>query len=208
MAFNEKKLKRRNAKQVPTRGQVCGDGGLTGSKRGRGIELIEVRARPGDRTRGVLAAGNLRLSCALGKGGIAAFKREGDGATPLARMRLLYGYRRGDRGGLPATRLPFQRVRRSDGWCDAPEDGNYNRPVRLPYRASHEAMWRGDGLYDICIVLDWNICPRRRGCGSAIFFHLARPGYLPTEGCIALKRADMARLLPHLSDRTVIRVLR
>ena len=136
----------------------------------RGIGIIDVRAKPGHKTRGLLVAGNLVLECALGKGGISAFKREGDGATPLATMRLLYGYRRGDKGVLPSSRLPLGRVRRLDGWCDAPSDANYNRPVRLPYAASHEDMWRRDDLYDVCIVMDWNIAPRRRGCGSAIFF--------------------------------------
>ncbi|AAL51247.1 MULTISPECIES: L,D-transpeptidase family protein [Brucella] len=174
----------------------------------REIGIIHVRAKPGHKTRGLLVAGNLVLECALGKGGISAFKREGDGATPLARMRLLYGYRRGDKKNLPSSRLRLRRVRPCDGWCDAPGDPNYNRPVQLSHKASHEDMWRKDDLYDVCIVMDWNIAPRRRGCGSAIFFHLARPGYTPTEGCIALKRADMARLLPHLTDRTVIRVLR
>ncbi len=183
-------------------------GGLARYEISRGIGVIDVRAKPGHKTRGLLVAGNLVLECALGKGGITAFKREGDGATPLATMRLLYGYRRGDKGVLPSSRLPLGRVRRLDGWCDAPSDANYNRPVRLPYAASHEDMWRRDDLYDVCIVMDWNIAPRRRGCGSAIFFHLARPGYTPTEGCIALRRADMARLLPHLTDRTMIRVLR
>lgn len=177
-------------------------------QRRRGIATIDVRAKPGHKTRGLLAAGNLVMQCALGKGGISAFKREGDGATPLAAMRLLHGYRRGDRGSLPASPLGLRRIRPLDGWCDAPGDANYNRPVHLPCRASHEVMWRQDHLYDVCIVMDWNMRPRRRGCGSAIFFHLARPGYAPTEGCIALRRADMARLLPHLSSRTVIRVLR
>ncbi|RCS22416.1 hypothetical protein DUT91_18635 [Phyllobacterium salinisoli] len=174
----------------------------------RTLRLINVRPRPGNPAQGLLVAGNLVLRCALGKGGISAFKREGDGATPLGPMRLLYGWHRQRRGLAAFSPLPFHAVRRDDGWCDAPDDRNYNRPVHAPYRASHENLWRKDGLYDICIVLDWNIRPRKRGCGSAIFFHLARPGYLPTEGCIALKRGDMARLLPHIDQRTVIRVLR
>lgn len=181
---------------------------MSSSHLSRSVSTITVRAQPGCKTQGLLVAGNLVLKCALGKGGISAFKREGDGATPLARMRLLYGFRRGDRGGLPVSRLPLVPLRRGDGWCDAPGDRNYNRPVRLPYQASHEIMWRGDHLYDVCIVMDWNIAPRKRGRGSAIFFHLARPGFTPTEGCIALQRADMVRLLPLLSSRTVIRVLR
>jgi L,D-peptidoglycan transpeptidase YkuD (ErfK/YbiS/YcfS/YnhG family) len=181
---------------------------LTRNQKSRGIGIIDVRAKPGHKTRGLLAAGNLVLECALGKGGISAFKREGDGATPLSSMRLLYGYRRGDGGQWPVSPLPLRRVRKLDGWCDAPKDANYNRPVNLPFKPSHEKMWRNDDVYDACIVMDWNVSPRKRGCGSAIFFHLARPGYTPTEGCIALKRADMARLLPHLTNRTVIRVLR
>lgn len=181
---------------------------MTGRSQGRGLRFIDVRPKPGNKSRGLLVAGKFVLECALGKGGISAFKREGDGATPLTQMRLLYGFKRGDKGSLPATRLRLTRIGKRDGWCDAPRDANYNRPVHLPFRPSHEKMWRDDNLYNVCIVMDWNIRPRKRNGGSAIFFHLARPGFLPTEGCIALKRADMALILPHLTDRTVIRVLR
>lgn len=94
------------------------------------------------------------------------------------------------------------------GWCDAPSDRNYNRAVALPYPASHERMQRADRVYDVCLVLDYNIRPRRRGAGSAIFFHVAKPGLLPTEGCVAVSPNVMARLLPRLSARTVLRVVR
>lgn len=181
---------------------------MTRQQQYHGLRMIDVRAKPGHKTRGLLIAGNLVMECALGKGGISIFKREGDGATPLANMRLLSGYWRGDKGRLPPTRLALKPIRSNDGWSDAVGDANYNRPVKRPYGKSHEHMWRADQLYDVCIVMDWNIVPRRRNCGSAIFFHLARPGYLPTEGCIALKRADMLRLLPSLSSQTVIRVIR
>lgn len=92
-------------------------------------------------------------------------------------------------------------------WCDAVGDPNYNRPVRAPFKPSHEKLRRDDGLYDICIVLDWNLTPRKRRCGSAIFFHLARPGYTPTEGCVAIAPQDMRRLLPFLGKNTVLQVL-
>jgi L,D-peptidoglycan transpeptidase YkuD (ErfK/YbiS/YcfS/YnhG family) len=94
------------------------------------------------------------------------------------------------------------------GWCEVPDDRNYNRPVRIPYGASHERMKRDDRLYDACVVLDWNISTRRRGRGSAIFFHLAREGFTPTQGCVAVTARTMARLLPHLSGRTVLKVVR
>ena len=83
---------------------------------------------------------------------------------------------------------------------------NYNRPVRLPYAASHERLRRDDRLYDICVVLDWNVRQRRRNLGSAIFLHLARPGYQPTEGCIAVSPATMRGILPLLRRGTVFRV--
>jgi L,D-peptidoglycan transpeptidase YkuD (ErfK/YbiS/YcfS/YnhG family) len=171
--------------------------------------MLVVRARPGHRTQGLLRAGSLVFPCALGRGGISANKREGDGATPLATMRLLSGYFRDDHfRQARRTPLPMAPIGPDLGWCEVPDDRNYNRPVRIPYGASHERMKRDDRLYDACLVLDWNIAPRRRGRGSAIFFHLARPGFTPTAGCVAVTARTMARLLPHLSGRTVLKVAR
>jgi L,D-peptidoglycan transpeptidase YkuD (ErfK/YbiS/YcfS/YnhG family) len=176
---------------------------------GKGLSTLTVRARPGHPTKGLLNAGGLVFPCALGRGGISANKREGDGATPLASMRVVSGYFRSDH--FPPgrkTRLRMQPIDAALGWCEVPDDRNYNRPVKIPYGASHETMRRADRLYDACLVLDWNISPRRRGRGSAIFFHLARPDFTPTQGCVAVTAKVMARLLPHLSPRTVLKVTR
>jgi L,D-peptidoglycan transpeptidase YkuD (ErfK/YbiS/YcfS/YnhG family) len=173
----------------------------------RAIETITVRARPGKPSQGLLIAGGKVFPCALGRGGISARKREGDGATPLARMPLLWGYVR-DRRFQRRSGLALRRISPTLGWCEVPDDRNYNRPVRIPYGASHERMRRDDHLYDACLVLDWNVRPRRRGAGSAIFFHLARPGFAPTEGCVAVPHQVMARLLPRLTRRTVMVVRR
>jgi len=175
----------------------------------KGLLALTVRARPGHPTQGLLQAGKLVFPCALGRGGISANKREGDGATPLAAMRILKGYFRGDHfSGAWRTRLAMTPIGADLGWCEVPEDRNYNRPVKIPYGASHERMKRDDRLYDACLVLDWNISPRMRGRGSAIFFHLARPGFTPTLGCVAVSRRTMARLLPLLSNRTIVKVVR
>lgn len=174
-----------------------------GKRRG---PVLTVRRAPGSSTRGLLQFGTLVFPCALGRAGIGAIKREGDGRTPRAEMRILSGFYRADRRPRPLSALGLDPIRPADGWCDAPDDRNYNRPVRLPYGASAERMWRDDGLYDLCIVLDWNLGERRRGLGSCIFFHLARPGYLPTEGCVALAPRHMERLLPHLRRGARMRV--
>jgi L,D-peptidoglycan transpeptidase YkuD (ErfK/YbiS/YcfS/YnhG family) len=172
-----------------------------------GIAAIAVRMRPGRPAQCLVSAGGRVLPGALGRSGISAFKREGDGATPLARMQLLRGYFR--RGRMAAASpLPLAAIHADMGWCDAPSDPNYNRPVRLPFCASHEEMKRSDRLYDAVIVLDWNVRPRARNRGSAIFLHVARPEFLPTEGCVAISPAAMRWLLPRVSRRTVLRVIR
>jgi L,D-peptidoglycan transpeptidase YkuD (ErfK/YbiS/YcfS/YnhG family) len=155
---------------------------------------------------GRLFAGVLILPCALGKGGLTRFKREGDGGTPCGVFALRRLWFRPDRRVRPARSLPFRATRASDGWCDAPSHPRYNRPVALPFGASHERMWREDHLYDIVIEIGWNDRPAIAGRGSAIFMHLARPGHMPTEGCVALAAKDMRRLLPMLGARTTIRI--
>ncbi len=166
------------------------------------ISAIVVRKKCGSQTKGILAAGLCRFQCAIGRSGITARKREGDGATPLANMRFLSGFQKNSLRKLPQTVLKLKRVKRNDGWCDSVGDRNYNRPVRLPYQASAEKLLRDDHLYDIALIPDWNIRQRIQNRGSAIFVHLARPAYAPTEGCIALSRRDMERLLPHISRKT------
>jgi L,D-peptidoglycan transpeptidase YkuD (ErfK/YbiS/YcfS/YnhG family) len=173
-----------------------------------GPPRLVVRARPGRPTQGLLQCGHHVFCCALGRAGITTRKREGDGATPRGRLTLLWGYRRADRGRVDPSRLPLRPTPPRLGWCDAPGDRNYNRPVRLPYPASHETMRRADHLYDVVIVLNWNMRPAVRGRGSAIFLHLARPGYTPTEGCVAVSRRTMSRLLPILRQGAVIEVVR
>ena len=138
-----------------------------------------------------------QVRCAVGKGGVvpATAKREGDGACPAGiwpLRRLLY---RPDRLKAPVTGLPLAPLAPHDGWCDAPGDANYNRPVKHPYPASAERMWRDDGLYDLVVTLGYNDDPVVDGKGSAIFLHCASPDYRPTLGCVALAKPDLLELL-------------
>ncbi len=125
-------------------------------------------------------------------------KREGDGGTPVGRFELLHVYYRPDRGLPSATLLPTEPLTPASGWCDDPGHRLYNRPVQLPFSASHEKMWRDDRLYDIVVVLDCNLNPAVKGQGSAIFFHIARPGYSPTEGCVAVSPEHMRLILQNI----------
>jgi L,D-peptidoglycan transpeptidase YkuD (ErfK/YbiS/YcfS/YnhG family) len=169
--------------------------------RGR-LGRIVVHQRPLRRAEALILAGALRLPAAIGAGGLAAIKREGDGAGPiggfaLGRLWLRPGRVRAGRCGL-GRRI----IRRDDLWCDAPGHRLYNRPARAPLAASHERMWREDHLYDAVVEIGWNVRPRVAGRGSAIFLHLAREDLSPTAGCVALRRRDLLKLLPLLGSRT------
>jgi len=93
-----------------------------------------------------------------------------------------------------------------DGWCDSPGDPAYNQPVKLPFRASAEALWRTDFLYDLIVVLGFNDDPVVAGCGSAIFLHVAQADYRPTQGCIALAKDDLLAVLAKLAPGDTITI--
>ena len=171
----------------------------------RTVEELRLFVSPRNPSRGVLLAGPLRAPAALGANGLTHRPREGDRATPAGRLRLLGVYYRPDRVARPRTALPLRPLRPDDGWCDDPASGRYNRPVRHPFPASAERLWREDHIYDIIVVLDFNIHPRVRGRGSAIFFHVACPDLSPTLGCIAVPAAHMRRILRLCGPRTVLR---
>jgi L,D-peptidoglycan transpeptidase YkuD (ErfK/YbiS/YcfS/YnhG family) len=181
--------------------------GRLGPKRGLS-RLIVTRMPCSEQARnfpsGRFHAGGMVLSCALGRAGISRAKREGDRATPAGTFRLLGGLFRRDRVLRQAWALPIAEIKPSDGWCDDPASPSYNRQVALPCRASHEKLWRRDRLYDVVVVLGYNIHPRRKFRGSAIFLHCATPDFAPTEGCVALSVTDLRRLLPRVSRKAVL----
>ena len=168
------------------------------------LSHITVRRKPGDSTRGWLTAGQFSLPVALGRGGIKANKREGDGGTPRGRFRLKRLWWRADRHPRPATLLPVRRITPDDGWCEDPADRHYNRPVKLPAGSTADRLARKDDLYDFVVEIDHNTRPRIAGRGSAVFVHVARPQFKPTAGCVALDIGSLRRLLARLGPRTRI----
>ncbi|MBE7219340.1 MAG: L,D-transpeptidase family protein, partial [Caulobacteraceae bacterium] len=113
---------------------------------------------------------------------------------------------RPDRGAPPAARLALAPIGAADGWSDDPRDPAYNTRVRLPHPFGHERMTREDGLYDRVVALGYNDDPPVPGRGSAIFLHCAREDFAPTEGCVALARADLDRVLARLAPGDVVEI--
>jgi len=145
-------------------------------------------------------------AAAVGRSGVRADKREGDGATPAGTFPLVSVLYRPDRIAPPLSQLPVRPLATSDGWVDEPGDPNYNRPVSLPYPASAEQMWRQDGLYDALVVIGYNMAPVIPGAGSAIFLHVAAPDFAPTAGCVAVEKNVLLGLLPLLGPGRKITV--
>jgi L,D-peptidoglycan transpeptidase YkuD (ErfK/YbiS/YcfS/YnhG family) len=168
------------------------------------LTAITVRRRAGDPTRGILMFDGRPIPVALGRGGLKANKREGDGGTPIGTFRPLRLWWRKDRHTRPRTSLPARAIEPNDGWCEDPANRRYNRPVRLAAESNADRLMRSDHLYDFIVEIDHNACPRVKGRGSAVFLHLARPGFAPTAGCIAMTKASMLRLLARLDRRTRI----
>ena len=171
---------------------------------GRVLRTLYVRASPGIRTRGVLLAGHLAIPVALGRGGILTNKREGDGATPRGLFRLVRLWWRADRSPRPATTLPSRRIGPQDAWCEDPSDRRYNRHVRISADSDGDRLRRVDHLYDFIIEISHNARPRVTRRGSAVFIHVARPGFAPTAGCVAMTRAHIRHLLQRVGPKTHI----
>jgi len=168
------------------------------------LSILNVRAAPGQRTRGVLTAGSLAFPVALGRGGIRANKREGDGGTPRGVFHPTKLWWRADRHPRPRTFLPVHAIRPEDAWCEDPSDRHYNQPIRLTREATGDRLTRQDHLYDFIIEIDHNARPRVAGRGSAVFLHLARENFGPTAGCVSMTPSAMLHLLRRLGPRTRI----
>lgn len=176
------------------------DGAAAGRRLTRLVVVPSVR----DRRKGFLIAGSVVFPCALGRSGIVVAKREGDGGTPRARLPLRRVFYRADRLPRPSSLLPVRAITPRDAWCDDQTDRRYNRLIDRPPGEAEERLARADNLYDVIVELGWNDAPVQRGRGSAIFWHLARPGFTPTAGCVAVTGDIFSKVLPRLARHCAI----
>jgi L,D-peptidoglycan transpeptidase YkuD (ErfK/YbiS/YcfS/YnhG family) len=170
------------------------------------FSLVHIRTRVAGRSHGLLLAAGRAIPVVLGRSGIKADKREGDGGTPRGRFRLKRLWWRADRQPRPRTLLPVRRIDRHLAWCEDTADRRYNRPFRRSANEPGDRLWRDDALYDLIVEIDHNTRPRVAGRGSAVFLHVARPDRSPTAGCIAFRASDLRRLLARLGPTTRIEI--
>jgi L,D-peptidoglycan transpeptidase YkuD (ErfK/YbiS/YcfS/YnhG family) len=174
------------------------------SSRDRPLSAIRIHRAAGDPCRGWLTTGGRTIPVALGRGGIRANKREGDGASPKGTFRPRQLWWRADRHPRPRTFLPVRAIHQEDAWCEDPRSRHYNQPVRLDADRGGDRLTRDDHLYDFIVEIDHNSSPRIAGRGSAVFLHLARPNFSPTAGCVSMTKSAMLWLLQRLGPETRI----
>jgi L,D-peptidoglycan transpeptidase YkuD (ErfK/YbiS/YcfS/YnhG family) len=173
-------------------------------ERDRPCSLIRIRAAAGAISRGWLTAGGQSIPVALGRGGIVANKREGDGGTPRGTFRPRQLWWRADRHRRPRTFLPVRAIQPEDAWCEDPGSRHYNQAMRLDADSGGDRLKRDDHLYDFIVEIDHNTHPRIAGRGSAVFLHLARANFGPTAGCVSMTKSAMLHLLRRLGPETRI----
>ena len=155
---------------------------------------------------GYLEYKNLKFRCALGKAGIKKKKKEGDNITPEGRFKIIRVYYRRDKIKNISTLIKKKEIKKKIGWCDDPVSSFYNKEIKLPSKFSHEKLYRKDNLYNLILVLNYNINPIIKNKGSAIFIHITGKNYEPTAGCIALKKRDLVELLKNIKRNTKIKI--
>ncbi len=168
---------------------------------------IIVQTSKNTPTTGKLFIGGKRYDCTLGRSGVTADKKEGDGATPIGTYPLRQLLYRADRLAAPETGLPLEVLTPDTGWCEDPAHADYNTKITLPHEAGTDRMTRDDHLYDLVAVVGYNDAPVVAGKGSAIFIHLARPDFTPTAGCVGLKLEDLQEVLKLCDSTSHITIL-
>ena len=150
---------------------------------------------------------NYKAKCAVGKRGISIKKKEGDFITPKGTFKIREIFYRKDRVQNLITRLKKTVIRKNMGWCDDPKSKKYNKLVYFPFKHSAEKLYRSENIYDIILVLNFNMNPVKKNKGSAIFIHVAKKNFQPTQGCIALDKSELIKLVKSIKINTIVKII-
>ena len=149
---------------------------------------------------------NYKVKCTTGKRGIGYKKKEGDQITPLGRYKIKYILYRKDRVKKIRSKIKTIAIRKNMGWCDDPKSKNYNKLIKFPSSFSFEKLYKKENIYDIILVLNYNMGPIIKNKGSAIFIHIAKKNYKKTKGCVALKKIHLLKIINILKSNTKVKI--
>ena len=152
-----------------------------------------------------LTYNKLKVKCAIGKKGIGNKRKEGDLITPRGQFIIKYILYRKDRVKI-VTKLKKKIIKKNMGWCNDPKSSDYNKIVKLPFSYRHEKLFKKENTYDIILVLNYNMNPVKKNKGSAIFIHVAKNSFKKTEGCVAIKKINLIKLLKEINPYTKVKI--
>ena len=147
-----------------------------------------------------------KVKCAIGKRGIGLKRKEGDLITPKGEYKIKFILYRKDRLKIK-TNLKKIVIKRNMGWCDDPKSDKYNQLIKLPFKYNHEKLFRKENIYDIILVLNYNMRPVKKNKGSAIFIHIAKKDYKKTEGCVAIKKIHLLNIIKNILPNIKVKIL-
>ncbi|MBL6861085.1 MAG: L,D-transpeptidase family protein [Candidatus Pelagibacter bacterium] len=153
-----------------------------------------------------LTYNNYKVKCALGKRGIGNKRREGDFITPKGNFKIKYILYRKDRIKRIQSKIKKIIIKKNMGWCDDPLSKNYNKLIKIPSEYNYEKLYKKDNVYDIILVLNYNMNPVVKNKGSAIFIHVTKANYKKTEGCVAIKKVHLLKIIKELKNNTKIKI--
>ena len=145
---------------------------------------------------------NYKIKCSIGKKGLTSLKREGDQRTPKGKFKFILLLYRKDRVNYFRSKIKKMIIKKNMGWCDDPKSKNYNKLIKFPFSYSAEKLYLQKNIYDLILVLNFNIKPIKKGLGSAIFLHISDRNFNPTKGCIAVKKKDFLKILKKITKKT------
>ena len=149
---------------------------------------------------------NYKAKCAVGKRGIGYKKKEGDLITPRGKYKIKYILYRRDRIKEIKTKIKKIVIKKNLGWSNDPRSRQYNKLIKLPSKYNYEKLYKKENVYDIVLVLNYNMNPVVRNKGSAIFIHVARRNYKKTEGCVALKKIHLLKIIKDIRYNTIVKI--
>ena len=147
---------------------------------------------------------NNKVKCAIGKKGIGRKQKEGDQITPRGIFRVKDILYRKDKINYLRSVIKKTQIKKNMGWCDDPKSKDYNKLIKYPFNYKSEKLYRSNNIYDIILVLDFNMHPIKKNKGSAIFIHISNNKYNPTQGCIAIKKKELLKLIKFIDKKTKI----
>ena len=153
-----------------------------------------------------LSISDYKIKCVVGKRGIGVKRKEGDQITPKGKYKIKSILYRNDRISNFKTTINKLAIKKDMGWCDDPKSNQYNKLVKFPFPFRAERLHITNNTYDIVLVLNYNLNPTIKNKGSAIFLHIAKKNYKKTEGCIAVKKIELRKIIKIINKKTIINI--